>query len=207
ELLPQFAQETNLKNNQTTKVVTFTNQIKGISITFNTDKVHFTQDIKPEEPARREDIINNFVQLVTDCFSKVHPIYYSDKMFNRIALITTGIKPLSPQSKISFIDSLCSGLTGKRNSIELKFRVSYREQLTSSSEQVNITTMLNDGIFEKTDIRKNITTRSDCFLIQLDLNTLEENATPRFDLKSTQAVITELKQLSESQIAAIISKF
>lgn len=207
ELLPQFTQETNLKDNKTTKVVSFTNQIKGFSITFNTDKIHFTQDIKPEEKINRNEITESFITLVIECFSKIHPMYYQEKNFNRLALITTGIKLLSQQNKISFIDSLCSNLTGKSNSTELKFRVSYREKLSTNAELANITTMLNDGIFEKTDIRKNITSRSDCFLIQLDLNTIEETSTPRFNLDSSNSILKEFKELSEKQITAIISKF
>jgi hypothetical protein len=207
ELFPQFVQETNLSTQVQTKIMSLTNQISGFTITFNTDKLLITQSYHQDATTSYEDLINNFNKDVTVCLDKLNDLFYQERSFKRFAFVTTAIQLVTEEQKSNFADRVCSLLSDVKGHIELKLRFTNRENLGVISEDVNFTTMINDGIYEKNDNQNGRLIRSNCFLIQTDFNTLDENSHHRFNVEIIKSGFSSLIKSTLSKIKSISSNF
>ncbi len=208
-LLPQFVQEVNEKTGELRKTTSLTNQISGYNITFYSDKILITKDFKPalKSNISPSHAIEEFYSEVNKQLNKLQKIHYKDKKFNRIAFVTTNVRSVSPEEKEESINKISNLILDMRNSTELKLRVSQRQTCSSIKEQVNITTMINDGVIELIDGANGNARKSDCFLIQTDINTLEETSSERFTFEDADLVLNEIIKITNLQIKNISEKF
>ncbi|WP_041412761.1 hypothetical protein [Shewanella sp. ANA-3] len=205
ELFPLFVQETNLLTQSQTKVMSLTNQISGFQIVFNTDKLLFTQNFRPGLTENYEDLIRKFNKDVGDCLVKLNSMFYEGRTFKRFAFVTTAVQLVTEDKKSKFADRVCSVFSESGGHVELKLRFTSREHLGVIGENINLSTMINDGVFE---INQNgVLNRSSCFLIQTDFNTLEENSVSRFPVPSLKSGFDNLVNLTLSKVKNISSKF
>ncbi|WAL79822.1 hypothetical protein [Shewanella sp. DAU305] len=207
ELLPQFIQETNLATQAQTKIMSLTNQISGFSIVFNTDKLLISQDIRSDSATSFEELMNRFNKDVIDCLEKLGSTFYKERTFKRFALVTTGIQIVTEAQKSIFVDRVCSSLSDSTDHIELKLRYTHRKTLDEINEPINFSIMINDGIYEKNEIKTGIATRTSCFLIQTDFNTLDEISSHRFSIDNIKVCFDSLVQSTISNLKSILSKF
>jgi hypothetical protein len=195
ELVPHYIEELNKVTGATQKRFQLFNQLKNQTVTFFTDKIHISQDFLPNAEDSSPEKFLEFVDGVVDCLESCIDFELKN---NRISLVKTLFTDANPDIRNSAASKVAGLILGDQGEYtEVKTRLGSLVHNDKLNEKINCVLSLNDGYLEQGN--NDGVHRTECFICQLDINTLSEVKAERIHMKDTTDIISSFEELAQEK--------
>lgn len=200
KFLPQVFNE-QLADLTTKQQFFFANQVLGQNIFFHENKISFVQNFNVDKIVNDKNVTHDhkafleFISTALQSYSEVR----GDIKFNRISYV---IKFLNLESfdkeNNAIIEHFNNFQWTKKGKKPVEFNLTFGYQDSVDSEQINVLTKTTLGGVHM--IKNNNATTADCYLKEIDVNTIEEQRVDRFTANESLHILNSLKSIAHEKM-------
>ncbi|MCP6351478.1 hypothetical protein NL467_22490 [Klebsiella pneumoniae] len=206
QIYPQEFNEA-MPNGELKKQFMFINPMDGKQILFQDNKISFILSFGDNRltPENLEEEHNKFLDFIDGILSRVENIR-PDNSFNRLSYVVRYADIEEFDNELQRIKentlSTLSWVNVDKKPTDLNIHYGFREQL--EGELINNLAKITLGFFQT--FTPGGAMKQDCFIKEIDINTIDENRDNRFTYSTAKQLIRQLKVISHQRIIALNSK-
>lgn len=200
KFLPQVFNE-QLPDLTTKQQFFFTNQAVGQNIFFHENKISFIQNFNVDKIVNEKNVTHDhkaFLDFITTTLQS-HSEVRKDIKFNRISYV---IKFFNldhfDKENTAIIEHFNNFQWTKKGKKPVEFNLSFGYQDTVGAEQINVLTKTSLGGVHL--IKNNNATTADCYLKEIDVNTIDEQRVDRFTNIESMQILNSLKSIAHEKM-------
>lgn len=200
KFLPQVFNE-QLPDLTTKQQFFFANQNTGQNILFHDNKISFIQNFNVDKIVNEKSITYDhkaFLQFIATMIQS-HNEVRADIKFNRISYVIKFFNLDSfEKENASIIEHFNNFSWTKKGKKPVEFNLTFAYQDAVDSEQINVLTKTSLGGVHL--VKDNHATTADCYLKEIDVNTIDEQRIDRFNANDSLSILNSLKTIANEKM-------
>lgn len=205
QIYPQAFNEASM-NGEIKQQFMFVNPMDGKQVIFQDNKLSFVMSFGDKEhtPESLNDEHNKFLEFINTILSKMEEIRPEVK-FNRLSYVIRYAKIEAFDDELNRLrNNTLSTLSWVQHDKQpTDFALNYGFRANCEDEEINNLSKITLGFFQNFTAIGAL--KQDCLIKEVDINSIDENRTDRFDYVKAKHLIQEFKSLSHEQAVALNS--